>query len=87
MSTIEMELNYYRAAFHGQRPDYVPARVRLLGCVYADHPRQDDFCAEAGEHDSESNKWGAISVKALNGEMLGIKPGEFSVIAWKPNSL
>lgn len=41
--------------------------------------------AEAGEHDCYSNKWGAISVRASNGKLLGIRPTEFEPLAWREN--
>lgn len=75
---------YYRAALSNNRPDFVPARVRLPARVTGDGIYRSTF-AEAGEHDCESNQWGAISVKATNGKLLGVKPSEFGVIAWKPN--
>lgn len=80
--------NYYRAAFHDQRPAWVPLRVRLPKDVMSDLPIQAStpgFFALAGDHDCESNEWGAISVAAQNGRQLGIKPGEFEVLEWHPN--
>jgi hypothetical protein len=89
MIEIEKALNYYRSAVEGRRPDFVPARVLLPEKVRSDVPiLSQDGCgyyADAGEHDCHSNQYGAISVKAANGKMLGIKPGEFNVIAWRPN--
>lgn len=80
-------LNYYRSAFESKRPDFVPARVMLLRRVRADLPflSGQGFYAGPGEADCESNQWGAISVLAANGKMIGVKPGEFEVLAWRAN--
>ena len=89
MTQTEKALNYYRAAFEGVRPDFVPARILLRERVKSDLPflSKDGrgFCAQAGEHYCHSNQYGALSVKAENGQMLGIKPLEFEVVAWRPN--
>jgi hypothetical protein len=52
--------------------------------VRGDGPFSATF-ADAGEHDCDSNRWGAISVRATNGQMLGVKPAEFDVVAWRSN--
>jgi hypothetical protein len=77
-------LNYYKSAFRDQRPDYVPDTVEILQCVYSDTP-DPDYIVLPGEHKAESNKWGAICVKARNGKMLGIKPREFEPLTWRIN--
>jgi hypothetical protein len=41
--------------------------------------------AAAGDHECESNKWGAISVKGSDGKMLGLRPAEFEVLTWRLN--
>lgn len=86
----EKALNYYRAAVESRRPDYVPARVMLLKRVRADmaflYEDGKEYYAGPGEFDCESNPWGAISVRAANGKMLGVKPTEFRVLAWRPNA-
>jgi hypothetical protein len=84
MTETEKALNYYRSAVEQNRPDFVPARVKLKARVTGDGPCAATMAA-AGEHDCQSNQWGAISVAATNGRMLGIKPCEFEVIAWRPN--
>jgi hypothetical protein len=85
MTEIEKALNYYRSAVEHSRPDYVPVRVRLRQRVTGDFPYTAIY-AEAGEHDCQSNPWGAISVQASNGQMLGVKPSEFDVLAWRLNA-
>lgn len=86
----EMALNYYRSAVERKRPDFVPARIRLPERVCSDLPMLSEdglgYYADAGEHDCHSNQYGALSVKASNGQMLGVKPGEFEVVAWRPNA-
>lgn len=86
---MEKALNYYRSAFENRRPDFVPAKVMLLTRVRADLPFLSSdgqgFYAGPGEAECESNQWGAISVRAANGKMLGVKPGEFEVIEWRAN--
>ena len=78
-------LDYYRAAVEQRAPKWVPARVRLDGPVRGDYPIGHTTLAEAGDHDCESNRWGAVSVRATNGQMLGVKPSEFEPIAWREN--
>lgn len=84
MKDTEKALNYYRAGVEGGRPDFVPARVRLSARVCGDGPFRSTF-QEPGEHDCESNQWGAVSIVATNGKMLGVRPKEFEVVAWRPN--
>jgi len=88
MNNTEKALNYYRSAVEGKRPDFVPARVVLPHRVRADAPfgrLGTGYYAEAGPYDCESNKWGAVSVLAENGQKLGVKPSEFDVVEWKAN--
>lgn len=82
----EQALDYYRAAVESRAPKWVPSRVRLDGPVRGDYPFAHTTLAEAGEHDCESNHWGAVSVRATNGQMLGVKPDEFEPIAWRENT-
>jgi hypothetical protein len=77
-------LSYYRSGLEHRDPDYVPARVRLANVVTGDGPFRST-CALPGDHDCECNSHGAVSVRATNGKMLGIKPAEFDVIAWRSN--
>ena len=84
LSNTEMALAYYKAGIEGNRPDYVPARIKLHARVHGDGPFYGTF-ADAGEHDCHSNQWGALSVRATNGRMLGVKPKEFEPVSWRPN--
>ena len=84
---LSNEVEYYRAGLEQRAPRVVPSRVRLLKRVRGDFPIGHTTIAEVGDHDCASNKWGALSVRASNGQMLGIKPSEFDPIAWRENPL
>ena len=55
-------------------------RVRLLQDVRGDWPIGHTTIAPAGEYIAELNPQGAAAVRAQNGELLGIKPGEFEFL-------
>lgn len=76
-------LDYYRAAFRRERPAYVPATIRLLHDVRGDATIGHRSVARAGEHECECNQFGAVSVRAEDGHMLGIKPAEFEPVTWR----
>jgi len=78
-------VDYYRAGVEQRAPKWVPAKVRLTAQVRGDFPIGHGTVAEAGVHDCDSNKWGAISIIAGNGKRLGIKPAEFDVVEWRAN--
>jgi len=78
-------LDYYRAGLEQRAPKWVPCRVLLQGPVRGDYPIGHTTLAEAGEHDCESNRYGAISVLATNGQRLGVKPAEFEPLEWRKN--
>ena len=82
---LSNEAEYYRAAVEQRMPRVVPARVRLSKHVRGDFPIGHTTVAEIGDYDCQSNAWGALSVCAGNGKMLGIKPAEFDPIAWRLN--
>ena len=84
LTNSEKALCYYKAALSHVAPRYVPARVRLPARVRGDDPFCGTF-ADAGEHDCECNRWGAVAVRASNGKLLGVKPGEFDVVDWRLN--
>lgn len=85
LTDTEKSIAYYRSGVEHVAPPYVPSRICLRKRVCGDFIFAATF-AEAGEHDCESNRWGAVSVKATNGEALGVKPDEFDVVAWRPNT-
>jgi len=66
-------------------PQFIPAKIRTGDKVHGDGP----FChirAEPGIHDVQCNAYGAMSVRATDGSMLGVKPEEVEeFIAWKIN--
>jgi hypothetical protein len=69
---------------HGSRARTVLTRVRLHRAVHGDGP----FWRTAvgpGEHACECNAYGAVSVRASNGEMLGLRLNEFEVLEEGPN--
>ena len=82
---LSNEAEYYRAGLEQRVPRVVPSRVYLPMTVRGDFPIGHGTIAEAGEHACESNRYGALSVRATNGQMLGIKPAEFEPIAWREN--
>ncbi len=83
-STTDMALEYYRAATEGRRPAFVPSKVRLVRQVCGDGPFRS-IQAEPGEHACRANQWGAVSIVARNGQLLGVKPAEFVVLDWCEN--
>ena len=84
MTELEKALNYYQSGLENKRPDFVPARIRLPARVRGDFPFQATV-AIAGDHVCKCNQYGAVSVVATNGTILGIKPKEFEVLEWKKN--
>jgi|GEM_PF-3480368 hypothetical protein len=84
VAQLVKELDYFRSAFLGLTPDFVPSRVRLLVTVCGDGPFRSTRAA-AGEHPCTSNRYGAISVAAENGKLLGVKPHEFVPVEWIKN--
>lgn len=88
MTDQEKALSYYRCAATqartGGRPLYVPSRVRLTRRVCGDGP----FCTTTlgpGDYECRSNRLGAVSVQATNGQLLGLRLDEFEPIAWAKN--
>lgn len=79
------ELEFLRAAREQRAPRWVPARVWLAGPVRGDYPIGHTTIAHEGEYECESNRYGAISVVAENGQRLGVKPGEYETMAWREN--
>lgn len=85
LSDCTKALDYYRAGLEQRAPTWVPCRVLLKSPVRGDYPFGHTTLAEAGEHDCESNHYGAISARATNGQMLGVKPAEFEPLEWRKN--
>lgn len=76
---------YYKAGMLKQAPPWVPARVKVLRDQYGDPPFRGAG-VPAGEHDCQSNKWGAVSVIARDGKALGLRLDEFEPLAWRENA-
>lgn len=65
-------------------------RIRLLKTLRSDWPFSN-LSVPAGIYEAEMNQHGAVSVRARNGQLLGIKPGEFEFVdeipvQWKGKS-
>lgn len=78
-------LSYYRAGLQQEAPEYVPKVVRITRQVRGDGPFRMTR-ATPGEHEVECNRWGAVSVRAGDGQMLGLRPSEFDVVVWRRNT-
>ena len=65
------------------KPKQVASRVHVPRRVRADFPFRGRV--EPGDYDCECNQYGAVSVRDDTGELLGLKPDEFEVLAWKTN--
>lgn len=70
-----------------QLPQHIPAgetpTIRLHHMVHGDFIFAGTY-AEAGVHKAYMNAYGAVSVVATNGELLGILPSEFEWVTGKP---
>lgn len=85
LSEAACAVDYYSAASQQRAPLWVPSRIRLPMPLRGDFPFGHNTMADAGDHDCDCNKWGAVSVRASNGQMLGVKPAEFHPLAWRRN--
>lgn len=83
----ECAADFYESCFKGYTPLFVPSRVRIKSLVRGDFPIGHKSIVELGEYDCQSNKWGAVSVLAQDGRLLGIKPNELQILAWRKNSI
>lgn len=89
MTDQEKSIAYYKAAATksgaAARPPFIPARVRIPQTVRGDGPFWNTQI-RPGEYDCSCNQYGAVSVKASDGEMLGVRLNEFEPIAWVVNA-
>lgn len=87
--TAEMAIDYYRSAASqsrsGIKPKFVPCMVRLYGVAMGDYPFHGTR-APAGDYDCVTNQYGAVSITATDGQLLGLRLNEFEPIAWMVNS-
>jgi hypothetical protein len=58
--------------------------IRLLKMVRSDLPFGPIAVAKAGIYEAEMNQHGALSVRDCNGDLLGVKPGEFEFVGEIP---
>lgn len=64
------------------KPPVVPSMVRIHRRVAGDWPIGHLAVVMPGVYTCQSNPYGAVSVKAGNGTMLGLKPAEYEPVAW-----
>ena len=83
-SFVQKLAEYYKAGTEHRRPEWVPSKV-----VLGREVRGDMIFASTrvgpGIHECQCNQWGAISVKADNGKMLGIKWDECEIVELTAN--
>lgn len=83
-------LAYYLAA-HLQNaqcddvPPYVPSWVRLPHGARGDAGYESTVCRD-GDQKCHCNRWGAVSVLASDGSLLGLRLNEFEPLRWKENT-
>lgn len=85
MTDEQKQMAYYKAGMLKKAPPFVPARVRVLKEQFGDGPFRGAG-VPAGEHDCRCNKWGAVSVSARDGKLLGLRLDEFEPVAWRENA-
>ena len=78
-------VDYFSAHHFKRAPAWVPCRIKLDRILSGDFPIGHDTLVDAGEHDCDSNAYGAMSVRASNGRMLGVKPSECQIVGWRRN--
>lgn len=78
-------VDYFSAHHFKRMPAWVPCRIKLDKPITGDFPFGPETRAEEGEHDCDSNGYGAMSVRATNGRTLGVKPSECQIIGWRRN--
>ena len=69
---------HYPASWGGK----VPLRVRMEVTVISEIPGEQCSAVVGREYDAWVNSYGALSAILEDGEMLGLKPHEFTVTAW-----
>lgn len=88
MTEFEQKLfDYYRIAAMGcrtdEKPKYVPAKIKVKETVRSEGGSRTFVLP--GVYECESNQYGAVSVKSMDGSMLGIYLNEFDVVEWAEN--
>lgn len=69
----------------GEMPEWVPCRVRLPNEVHSEFWSGASLSVPAGDHDCQTNVWGAIMIRFESGNSLGIKPWECEILAFTWN--
>jgi hypothetical protein len=89
-SDSEKAVDYYESG-HTQheggewrKPAWVPSKVRLSKWVRGDWPFSNVEAAP-GDYECRSNRNGAVSVSAGNGQWLGLMLDEFEILEWREN--
>lgn len=67
------------------RPPVVPSRVKIHQRVAGDWPIGHLAVVLPGEYPCRSNTYGAVSVTAGNGTLLGLRPAEYEPLEWRIN--
>jgi hypothetical protein len=83
-SSSEKAAAYYKAGMLRKSPPFVPATVRVLREQFGDFPFRGAG-VEAGEHECQCNRWGAVSVRDRAGQLLGLRLEEFEPLTWREN--
>lgn len=80
-------IDYFSSHFGNRKPQWVPSRISLPVAITSDEPFEEgpEERVDAGEHDCDSNQWGAMSVSTGNGQWLGVMPNECQIIGWRRN--
>ena len=77
---LKEQASDYPFAWHGK----VPARVLMDTTVKSELPwERNRFIAHMGlQYDAYVNSYGAVCAILPDGEMIGLKPYEFTVLEW-----
>ena len=82
---VQKLAEYYKAGAEHRMPEWIPSKI-----VISREVRGDMIFASTrvgpGVHECTCNGWGAISVKAENGKMLGIKWDECEIVELTANA-
>lgn len=76
-------------AYPEQWERQVPLKVKMKTTVRPDFPQifpSKEICIEGIEYYCQVNSYGALSAILPDGEYLGLKPGEFEVVEFHPES-
>ena len=65
-------------------PERIPIRIRIQRAIRGDFPFWLTV-VPPGDYPCDCNRYGAVSVEATNGQMLGLRPDEFEVLEDGPN--